>query len=87
MFLTGFFITNGEEIMSIVAICLSIAFQQVLNATLIVYSTNKASADAFGLCNSFKVAIYVGMKEYMPYLWTNNPGFDISSLYYTFAVI
>ena len=86
MFLTGFFIQNGYEILSMFAICVSIAFQQLLNATLIIYSTNKASPNAFGLCNSFKVAIYVALKEYIPNLWALDPSFDVSTLYYGFAI-
>ena len=56
-----------------------------MNATLIIYSTNKASPDAFGLCNTFKIAIYAGMKEYMPYIFI--PGFHVHALYYGFGAL
>jgi len=35
---------------------------------LIEYQTDKCTQEAFGLCNSFKIAMFTGLKQYLPYL-------------------
>jgi len=53
---------------------------------LIEYQTDKCNQEAFGLCNSFKIALYTGLKQYLPYVLQGRLGKILPyELYYAFG--
>ena len=85
LILTGIFIEAGDELQSVFTICLAMMTQQILNSIIIVFQVDKCGEAAFSLCNQFKVAVFLVVKELIPL--AVGPSFKIQYVYYIFGAI
>lgn len=73
--LLSFLISQGDQILTLSAICFAILVQQILNAAVLAYQADKVMDVIFGLCNTTRVAVYQALLEVAPYVFKANISF------------
>ena len=73
--LLSFLISQGDQILTLSAICFALLIQQILNAAVLAYQADKVMDAIFGLCNTTRVAVYQALLEAAPHVFKANISF------------